>query len=269
MKGLKSALFYVGLIIIIFPTIFVFYWMASGGFKTHLQIISHPPVFFFIPTLLNYLEVLTQHNFFFFMWNSFVVASLSTLIGLIVGIPASYSICRFRMRTSIFLLTVSRMVPFVSYLMPWFITFRMWGLIDTYTGLTAAHLIVNMPIIILLMATFFEDVPYELEEAAEIDGASKWNIFRYVALPLARNGVITSAILSFIFSWNQFLFSLILAGPRTQPVPIAVFNFLTYEQIAWGGLLAAATIITLPVLVLTIFIHRYIVRGLTLGALKG
>ena len=269
MKFLKSLFFYLGLFIIIIPTVFVFYWMISGGFKTQLQIISSPPVFFFEPNIKNYIEVITQHNFGLYMWNSFVVAALSTLVALLVGIPAGYSISRFRMRTSVFLLTVSRMVPFVSYLMPWFITFRRWGLIDSYTGLTLAHLIVNMPIVDLLMSTFFEEVPYELEEAAEIDGASKVNVFKYVSLPLARNGVITSAILSFVFSWNQFLFSLILSGPRTQTVPIAVFNFMTYEEIAWGGLLAAATMITLPVLILTIFIHKYIVRGLTLGALKG
>lgn len=269
MKVLKTILFYIGLAIIVFPTVFVFYWMLSGSFKTRLQILSFPPVFLFKPTFENYWEVLTKYNFGLYMWNSFIIATLSTIVALIVGIPAAYSIARFRMRTTTFLLTISRMVPFVSYLMPWYITFRKLGLIDSYIGLIAAHLIVNMPVIILLMSSFFEDVPCELEEAAEIDGASKYSVLWYISIPLARNGIITSTILSFMFSWNQFMFSLVLSGPKTRTVPIAVFNFMTYEEIAWGGLLAAATLITLPVLVLTLFIHRYIVRGLTLGALKG
>jgi len=128
---------------------------------------------------------------------------------------------------------------------------------------------VALPLVLWVMIGFFEDVPSELIEAARIDGCSNFSAFIRVALPLVKPGIVATAILSFIFSWNNFLFSLIIAGFKTRTLPIAVYNFLSYEEINWGGLTAAATIITLPVLILSLFIQKHIVRGLTLGALKG
>ena len=126
-----------------------------------------------------------------------------------------------------------------------------------------------LPLVLWVMIGFFEDVPGELIEAARIDGCSHWAAFLRVALPLAKPGIVATGILSFIFSWNNFLFSLIIAGFKTHTLPIAVYSFLSYEEINWGGLTAAATIITLPVLVLALFVQKHIVRGLTMGALKG
>ena len=126
-----------------------------------------------------------------------------------------------------------------------------------------------MPLIIWIMISFFEDVPRELEEAAYVDGASRLGTFWRIILPLSTPGIVAASILAFIFSWNQFLFSLALSGPRTKPVPVAVFNFISYGQIDFGGLGAAAVLITLPVILLTLVIQRYIVTGLTMGAVKG
>ena len=142
-------------------------------------------------------------------------------------------------------------------------------MIDTYTALILTHLIVALPLVLWVMIGFFEDVPGELIEAARIDGCSNFSAFLRVALPLVKPGIVATAILSFIFSWNNFLFSLIIAGFKTRTLPIAVYNFLSYEEINWGGLTAAATIITLPVLILSLFVQKHIVRGLTFGALKG
>src|SRR5574341_58468 len=136
-------------------------------------------------------------------------------------------------------------------------------------GSLSTHLIVALPLVLWVMIGFFEDVPGELIEAARIDGCSHFSAFLRVALPLVKPGIVATAILGFIFSWNNFLFSLIIAGFKTRTLPIAVYNFLSYEEINWGGLTAAATIITLPVLILSLFIQKHIVRGLTLGALKG
>jgi multiple sugar transport system permease protein len=193
----------------------------------------------------------------------------STVLGLLLGLPAAYSIARHRPRGLAMAILFARMAPFMSYLVPWFIMFRHLQLVDTYVGLTASHLVISLPLAVWLMIGFFEDIPQELEEAAEIDGCSRLESFLYIALPISRNGIVATAVLSFIFSWNNFLFALILAGPRTRTVPVAVFSFLSYEQVDWGGLAAAATIITLPVLLFIFVIHKQIVRGLTLGAVKG
>ncbi len=161
------------------------------------------------------------------------------------------------------------MAPGIGYLIPWFILFTKAKLIDTYTALILPHLIVALPLVLWVMIGFFEDVPGELIEAARIDGCSHWGAFVRVAIPLAKPGIVATGILAFIFSWNNFLFSLIVAGFKTRTLPIAVYNFLSYEEINWGGLTAAATVITLPVLLLALLVQKHIVRGLTLGAMKG
>ncbi|MBI4842660.1 MAG: carbohydrate ABC transporter permease, partial [candidate division NC10 bacterium] len=230
---------------------------------------AFPPVWIFPPTLNNYREVFVKNPFFTFTWNSLVVAAGSTGLALVLGLPGSYAIARFK-RTGIALaILTARMAPGIGYLIPWFILFTKMKMIDTYTALILTHLIVALPLVLWVMIGFFEDVPGELIEAARIDGCSNFSAFLRVALPLVKPGIVATAILSFIFSWNNFLFSLIIAGFKTRTLPIAVYNFLSYEEINWGGLTAAATIITLPVLVLSLFIQKHIVRGLTFGALKG
>jgi multiple sugar transport system permease protein len=247
----------------------VFLWMVLTALKSQVDNTAIPPVWIFRPTLANFEAVFASRSFGRFMLNSLVIGLGSTALGLLLGLPAAYSIARHRQRGLALAILFARMAPFMSYLVPWFIMFRYLQLVDTYLGLTASHLVISLPLAVWLMIGFFEDVPRELEEAAEIDGCSRLEAFLYVALPISRNGIVATAVLSFIFSWNNFLFALILAGPRTRTVPVAVFSFLSYEQVDWGGLAAAATIITLPVLVFIFAIHKQIVRGLTFGAVKG
>ena len=203
------------------------------------------------------------------MLNSTIVALFSVGIALLFGLPASYAIARFRMRKIGIALLIARMVPFISYLIPWFIVFRSLRLVDTYIALVTTHLIITLPFVIWIMVNFFEGVPESLEEAAMVDGCTIFQAFLRILLPVVRNGIFTASVLSFIFSWNQFLFSLILSGNRTMTVPVAVFQFISYEEINWGGLAAAATVITIPPLILTVFIQKYMIRGLTSGAVKG
>lgn len=257
------------MIILIIPPIFVFAWMIMIGLKTGVQNIEYPPLFLFKPTLENFRAVFQQHNFLRYLTNSFIIATFATLISLFIGLPAAYSIARYKQRNLSIGILVARMTPFVSYLLPWYIVFRKLNLIDTFTALIITHLIITLPMIIWLMIAFFEGVPIELEEAALIDGCVRSETFLRVALPLSKNGIITSAIISFIFSWNQFLFSLILSGPKTRTVPVAVYNFMSYGKIDWAGIGAAATIIVFPVLIFAFFVKNRIVEGLTRGALKG
>jgi multiple sugar transport system permease protein len=267
-KTLTSILFYTGAVLLCVPPIFVFVWMILTGLKTGVQNIAYPPEFIFTPTLENFQAVFQQHNFFRYLMNSLIIAGLATGISLILGLPAAYSIAKYRQGRIGMMILVARMTPFVSYLLPWYIIFRSLGRIDTYVALTTTHLIITLPMVIWLMVPFFESMPAELEDAAMIDGCTRLQSFLIIVLPLARNGIATSAIISFIFSWNQFLFSLILSGPKTKTVPVAVYNFISYGKIDWAGIGAAATLIVLPVSVFAFFVRRTIVQGLTMGALK-
>jgi multiple sugar transport system permease protein len=260
---------YVLLAALLVPFLFPLGWMLLSSLKTQVQNTAYPPVWIFAPTLGNYREVFQKNPFFTFTMNSLVVAAGSTGLALVLGLPGAYAIARFK-RTGIALaILTARMAPGIGYLIPWFILFTKAKMIDTYAALILTHLIVALPLVLWVMIGFFEDVPGDLIEAARIDGCTHWAAFLRVALPLAKPGIVATGILSFIFSWNNFLFSLIIAGFRTRTLPIAVYSFLSYEEINWGGLTAAATIITLPVLGLALFVQKHIVRGLTMGALKG
>lgn len=266
---LQSALIYLLMAVVLLIILFPFIWMVLTSFRNQIANTSAVPVWFFTPTLENYRNVIQGNDFLLFTWNSLVVATFSTLLGLVLGLPAAYSIARFKQNGFALAILIARLTPYITYLVPWYLAFRALGLIDTYIALTLTHLIVGMPLIIWIMISFFEDVPPELEEAAFVDGSSRLGVFFRIVLPLAAPGVVAASILAFIFSWNQFLFSLILSGPNTRPVPVAVFNFISYGQIDFGGLGAAAVLITLPVILLTLVIQRYIVSGLTMGAVKG
>ena len=267
-KTFKSVLFHAGAISLCVPPVFVFVWMILTGLKTGVQNIAYPPEFIFLPTLDNFRAVFEQHNFLRYLMNSLIIAGLATGISLVMGLPAAYSIAKYRQGKIGLIILVARMTPFVSYLLPWYIIFRYLGLVDTYSALTITHLIITLPMVIWLMVSFFESVPTELEDAAMIDGCSRLQSFLIIVVPLVRNGIATSAIISFIFSWNQFLFSLILSGPKTKTVPVAVYNFISYGKIDWAGIGAAATLIVLPVSVFAFFVRKTIVQGLTMGALK-
>jgi len=267
-KTLRSALFYAGAVGLCVPPLFVFAWMVMTGLKTGVQNIAYPPEFLFTPTLENFEAVFEQHNFLRYLMNSLIIATLATGLSLALGLPAAYSIAKYRQSKIGIIILLARMTPFVSYLLPWYIIFRYLKLIDTFTALTLTHLIITLPMVAWLMVAFFESVPAELEDAAMIDGCSRLKTFLIIVLPLVRNGIATSAIMAFIFSWNQFLFSLILSGPQTKTVPVAVYNFISYGKIDWAGIGAAATLIVLPVSVFAFFVRKTIVQGLTMGALK-
>ncbi len=265
----ESPWTYVLLILVLLPFLFPLAWMFLSSLKTQVENTGYPPVWIFRPTLNNYREVFIRNPFITFTWNSLLVAAGSTGLALVLGLPGAYAVARFKQTGIALAILTARMAPGIGYLIPWFILFTKLKLIDTYTALILTHLIVCLPLVLWVMIGFFEDVPGELIEAARIDGCSNFSAFLRVALPLVKPGIVATAILGFIFSWNNFLFSLIIAGFKTRTLPSAVYNVLSYEEINWGGLTAAATIITLPVLILSLFIQKHIVRGLTLGAMKG
>jgi len=268
-KAAHRVVFGLSLGLLMAPTVFFFYWMISLSLKTDVESLAYPPVL--IPralTLANYAYVFANSPLPRFAINSVIVAVGSTGLSLLLGIPAGYGIARSRRYGTALLILVARMTPALSYLIPWFLLFQELGLANTYQALILTHLIIGLPLVIWVMIGFFEGVPLELEDAALIDGCSRWQSFILIVLPLMRNGIATSAIMAFIFSWNQFLFSLILSGPQTKTVPVAVYNFISYGKIDWAGIGAAATLIVLPVSIFAFFVRKSIVQGLTMGALK-
>lgn len=262
--------FWLGMIILLSPVVFVFFWMLSLAFKPDVENTAYPPIFIpHHPTLDNFRYVFANSPFALYARNSFVVAFGATALSLLVGVPAGYGIAKARAYGLAAFVLISRMTPGLSYLIPWFMLFRFVGLNNTLWALIITHLTIGLPITIWVMMGFFEDLHPELEEAALVDGAGIWAAFRDVALPLSRPGIVVAAILAFIFSWNDFIFAVVLAGRETRTLPVAVFNVLTFEQLAWGALAAAALIVTLPVLILTAFVQRQIIVGMTAGGIKG
>jgi multiple sugar transport system permease protein len=268
-RVIRRTAFVLSLIVIVSPAILVFLWMLSLSLKTEIDNLAYPPVFIpNPPTLNNFVQVFAENAMGLYFWNSIVVSGGATLLALAVGIPAGYGIARAQAHKTTVLILIARMTPALSYLIPLFTVFQFLGLNNTLTALVITHLVITVPIVVYVMAGHFETLPRELEEAALIDGGSVWSTFRHVALPLARPGIVVATILSFIFSWNNFVFGAVLAGRATRTLPAAVYNVLTFEQLAWGPLAAAAIVVTLPVLLLTIVIQKEIVTGLTHGGVK-
>jgi len=265
----RRTLFYCALILVLIAFIFPFFWMAFNSFKTHEKILEYPPAFAFSPTLSNFRNVVSQTSVVKYTWNSILVAFGALGVGMVLGLPAAYGIARFRHRMLALGILVCRMIPGISFLVPWFIVFRSLGLLDTYTGLVIAHLVITVPLITWIMIGFFEEVPVELEEAARIDGCSRAGVFLRIALPLVRPGLVSAAILALIFTWNSFLLPLILAGVKTKTLPVVVYSFITFDYLDLGGIYAASTLVTLPVIVMVLLVQRQFIRGLTIGGVKG
>ena len=272
--GMRRLLRALGLgfavLVIVSPAALFFLWMLSLSLKPEIDNISYPPVL--IPTAFawqNYTTVFEENSFDLYFLNSLIVTGLSTLIALAVGVPAAYGVARAKAMKLAVVVLIARMTPGLSYLIPLFLLFQWLGLMGTLWPQVITHLVITVPVVIWVMIGFFETSPIELEEAATIDGASRWQVFRHVALPLARPGITVALILAFIFSWNNFVFGIVLAGRGTRTLPVAVYNSLTFEQVSWGPLSAAALIVTLPVLLLTVLAQKQIVAGLTAGAVKG
>jgi multiple sugar transport system permease protein len=267
-QSARTALFHGAVAGIAIVYLFPLYWMGLSSLKTQIQNDAFPPLFWFSATLANYRSVFVSNPFALYLWNSMLVGVLSTGLGLVLGVPAAYAIARFRYQRLALAVLVARITPGISYLVPWFIIFSRLHMIGGYAALVLSHLTICLPLIIWLLIGFFEDFPIELEDAARIDGATGLQMLWLVAIPVVRPGIAAAAILSFMQSWNTFLYSVVLSSTETRTLPVAVFGFLSYGGFDWGGLTAAATVVTLPVLLLTFVIQRHIVGGLAAGGVK-
>lgn len=196
---LQKMLWYALVIAVIIPFIFPLVWIVSSSFKTHAEIVASPPVWLFVPTLDNYKNVFIDQDFGKFLWNSSVIAVGSTLLSLMIGLPAAYSISRYKQRTIGVFILLARVMPGISFLIPWFILFSKLGMIDTFASLIASHMMVGLPLIVWIMINYFDNFPRELEEAAQVDGCTLHGAFFRIVLPLAGPGILTASTLSFYF----------------------------------------------------------------------
>ncbi|HET6184025.1 MAG TPA: carbohydrate ABC transporter permease [Acetobacteraceae bacterium] len=261
---------YASVLVLVAPAAFVFLWMLSLSLKNEVDNMAFPPVWIpRPPTVANFVKVFAENDFLSYTINSVIVSFSATFLALAIGVPAGYGIARMRATRSAVLILIARLTPGLSYLIPLFLVFQWLGLIGTLTPLVITHLVITVPIVVWVMIGFFEGLPGELEEAALVDGGTIWQAFRHVALPLARPGITVATILAFISSWNNFLFGVVLANRQTRTLPVAVYNVLTFEQVSWGPLAAAALVVTAPVLLLTLLMQKEIVAGLTAGGVKG
>jgi multiple sugar transport system permease protein len=268
-RTLLWALLVAALVLYGFP----FIYLLLTSFKTPIDAIAVPPSV--LPetwTLDNYVAALTREGVAPALANSVMTAVLSTAMSLLLAVPAAYAITRFRTpsgRVFIFAALVTRMVPTIAIGAPLTSVMRNLGLTDTTFGLAIAHTTISLPLSVWLMASFFEAVPDELDEAAKVDGCSRLQALRRVVLPVVSGGLAVTAIFAFLASWNEFLFSLLLTSVRAQTTPVVIANFQSQFGLDWGGMTALAAIYSVPVIILTLFLQRQIVAGLTLGAVKG
>ena len=264
-----KLLFFFLIVIIVIPMIFPFYWMFISSFKTQVDIIHWPPKYLFSPTLRNFRRVFVEHNFLLYLKNSSIIGFTTVLVSLLIGLPAAYSIARFGQKKLLMLILVARLMPGISFLMPWYIVFSRLHLMDSYVALILSHILIVMPVVVWIMSAYFETIPTEMEASAMVDGATRQRAFVSIILPLSMPGVVTATTLGLIFSWNNFMFSQVLSMEKTRTLPIAVFNFLSYAENDWGGVMAAAVAIVTPAIILTMIFQKYVIKGLTVGAVKG
>ncbi|MCX7157770.1 MAG: carbohydrate ABC transporter permease [Proteobacteria bacterium] len=244
-------------------------WMIVSSFKSRVDITQYPPQLLFTPTLENYQQLFVRTDFLENTLNSFYVAAGSTLLGLALAVPAAFAISWHRMTWPATLTLFARMAPGTLFLLPWFIMFSNIGLSGTHAALIITHAVITLPIALWTMLPHFDGLPRELTESAQIDGCRAHQILLRIALPVVMPGLIVATILSFIFSWNYFLFALVLSGISSKTAIVASFNFIGEGVTNWGTLMAAATVIALPPIVLTFMIQRRLVSGLSFGAVKG
>ncbi|MGE5553573.1 MAG: carbohydrate ABC transporter permease [Betaproteobacteria bacterium] len=268
----KQLVFCAMLAVILFVFLFPIVWTISTSFKHEMDAFAVPPKLIFRPTLENYQQVLQKANFLTYAGNSLVVGASSTALAMAIGLPAAYAMSRFsfrRRRDLAGYILSTRVAPPILVAFPFFMLFSRLGLVDTRLGLTLVYVAMNLSFVVWLMAGFFRDIPREIDEAAMMDGCSRFQAFIHVILPITASGISATAVFTFIMAWNEFFFALVLTSETAKTLPVALTSFfVNFQGTMWGELCAAASLIMLPMLVFGFLMQRRLARGLTMGAIK-
>jgi multiple sugar transport system permease protein len=272
-RRLRTMLLVAGAALLLVVWAFPVLWALLTSFKTERDVLAYPPTVIFEPTLANYRDVLFgSASILPNLLSSTIVAGASTLLTLLFAVPAAYALARLDLpakRASGFYVLATQMLPPVGLIIPYYLVLQKVGALDTYTGLIVIYLTFSLPFAIWLMVSYFEDIPREMEEAALLDRAGRLRALWYVILPQVRGGIAVTTIFVFLNAWNEFLFAVVIGGNRVRPVTVAMFNFISVEQTLWAKLAAGAMLAMAPVILLGLIAQRHIVKGLTVGAVKG
>jgi multiple sugar transport system permease protein len=267
-KAGKSFLLFILAFLYIVPVIVLF----LTSFKTQIQIMEKGFGWFFMPTLMNYSNVLLEQGFLRYMTNSLIVGLASTFFTLLIGGFASYALVRFNFfgkGTISFGTLLLRMIPPAVLVVPIYVLWSYFGLADTLLGLVVIYVGLNLPFTIWVLISFIADVPVELEEAAVVDGCGPWKIFFTIILPLIKPGLAAAAIFTFRIAWNEFILALVLTNRITRTLPVATTIYLTDTGVEWGNITAMGTLVALPAIIFTFLAAKQLIAGLTAGAVKG
>ncbi len=259
------------LLLIILFCVFPFYWMVTTSLKTQIVALATPPAWAFEPTLANYTEALFEDKVGASLVNSLIVAICTTILALALGTPAAYALARFEFRGKRdlwFWFITNRMVSPIVLALPFFLIVRQLGLLDTHLVLILIYLTFNLPIVIWICTDQFRSIPKSMDEAATLDGAGQFRIFSQICLPLAAPGIAVSAIFSFIFSWNELMYALVLTRKAARTAPAIAVSFMEGYDLPYGKIMATSTLIVVPVIIFALIASRHLVRGLTMGAVK-
>ena len=247
------------------------FWLVNVALKTQAQLFVRTPSFIFTPTFENFGIAIFQYGILRNALHSFVIAAASTALTLVLAMLFVYGITRFRFqfRNPLLMWILNlRMLPPIAIVIPFYVLYSDVGLIDTYRGMVLAYLPLTLPLAVWLLYGFAQELPLSIDEAALIDGANRWQIFRDMIFPLMRPALAVAGTFCFLEVWNEFVLALILTGPNTKTVPIGLSEFITEHAVEWGPMSAAALVLLLPLLFVTYFLQGSLVRGLTLGAVR-
>lgn len=242
-------------------------WMVLNSFRADVYLREYPPNLLAPLSSINYQLTFSSPRFVRFLLNTFIVSIAATGGGIIIALPAAYSISKIKSGMVPALVLATRMAPAIGYVIPWFILFKMWHLTNTYQGLILAFFVVTVPFSTWLLIAFFRDIPPAYEEAALIDGCSRYTVFFRIVMPMAMPGVVVTIVLNFAACWNSFMIPLVLGGPDTTTLPVFISRFQGDFVEQMGIMFAASTMAVIPVLILTIMFQKHLARGM-MGALK-